>query len=48
MGESITEGTLVQWHKSKFSVILEIGDFVKRDEQIATIETDKVSQFHLD
>ncbi|KAJ3269426.1 2-oxoglutarate dehydrogenase complex E2 component [Terramyces sp. JEL0728] len=35
MGESITEGTLTQWHKK-------IGDFVKRDEQIATIETDKI------
>ncbi len=35
MGESITEGTLTQWHKK-------IGDFVKRDEQVATIETDKV------
>ena len=35
MGESITEGTLTQWHKK-------IGDIVKRDEQVATIETDKV------
>ncbi|KAJ3259075.1 2-oxoglutarate dehydrogenase complex E2 component [Boothiomyces macroporosus] len=35
MGESITEGTLTQWHKK-------IGDFVNRDEQIATIETDKI------
>ncbi|KAJ3274961.1 2-oxoglutarate dehydrogenase complex E2 component [Terramyces sp. JEL0728] len=35
MGESITEGTLTQWHKK-------IGDYVERDEQIATIETDKI------
>ncbi|KAJ3326338.1 2-oxoglutarate dehydrogenase complex E2 component [Boothiomyces sp. JEL0866] len=35
MGESITEGTLTQWHK-------QIGDYVERDEQIATIETDKI------
>ncbi|KAJ3365354.1 2-oxoglutarate dehydrogenase complex E2 component [Kappamyces sp. JEL0680] len=35
MGESITEGTLTQWHKK-------VGDWVDRDEQIATIETDKV------
>lgn len=35
MGESITEGTLTQWHKK-------IGDVVKRDEQVATIETDKI------
>jgi pyruvate/2-oxoglutarate dehydrogenase complex dihydrolipoamide acyltransferase (E2) component len=30
MGDSITEGTLVAWHKKK-------GDFVLKDEQIATI-----------
>lgn len=35
MAESITEGTLKQWAK-------QIGDFVERDEEIATIETDKV------
>ncbi|KAJ3262111.1 2-oxoglutarate dehydrogenase complex E2 component [Boothiomyces macroporosus] len=35
MGESITEGTLTQWHKK-------IGEYVERDEQIATIETDKI------
>ncbi|KAJ3092768.1 2-oxoglutarate dehydrogenase complex E2 component [Quaeritorhiza haematococci] len=35
MAESITEGTLSQWHK-------QVGEFVARDEQIATIETDKV------
>jgi hypothetical protein len=34
--ESITEGTLKQWSK-------QVGDFVKQDEEIATIETDKVS-----
>ena len=37
MGESITEGTLTQWFKK-------VGDSVKRDEQVATIETDKVNQ----
>ncbi|KAI8815064.1 hypothetical protein BJ742DRAFT_782220 [Cladochytrium replicatum] len=35
MAESITEGTLTQWHKK-------VGDYVERDELIATIETDKV------
>jgi hypothetical protein len=33
--ESITEGTLKQWSK-------QVGDFVNQDEEIATIETDKV------
>ncbi|KAF2001096.1 dihydrolipoyllysine-residue succinyltransferase component of 2-oxoglutarate dehydrogenase-like protein complex [Amniculicola lignicola CBS 123094] len=35
MAESITEGTLKQWSK-------QIGDFVEQDEEIATIETDKI------
>ncbi|KAJ3104427.1 2-oxoglutarate dehydrogenase complex E2 component [Physocladia obscura] len=35
MADSITEGTLTKWHKS-------IGEYVARDEPIATIETDKV------
>lgn len=35
MAESITEGTLKQWNKK-------VGDFVKADEEVATIETDKV------
>ncbi|KAJ3200359.1 2-oxoglutarate dehydrogenase complex E2 component [Dinochytrium kinnereticum] len=35
MADSITEGTLSKWHKK-------VGDFVARDEQVATIETDKV------
>ncbi|RKF74304.1 putative dihydrolipoyllysine-residue succinyltransferase component of 2-oxoglutarate dehydrogenase complex, mitochondrial [Golovinomyces cichoracearum] len=35
MAESISEGTLKQWSKS-------IGDFVEQDEEIATIETDKI------
>ncbi|KAI9804161.1 MAG: 2-oxoglutarate dehydrogenase complex E2 component [Sarcosagium campestre] len=35
MAESISEGTLKQWSKG-------IGDFVERDEEIATIETDKI------
>lgn len=36
MAESISEGTLKQFTKS-------IGDFVEQDEEIATIETDKVT-----
>lgn len=35
MGESITEGTLIKWHKKK-------GEFVKKDEIIYEISTDKV------
>lgn len=35
MGESIAEATVVKWHKH-------IGDFVKRDETILEISTDKV------
>ncbi|KAF2641341.1 dihydrolipoyllysine-residue succinyltransferase component of 2-oxoglutarate dehydrogenase-like protein complex [Massarina eburnea CBS 473.64] len=35
MAESITEGTLKQWSK-------QVGDFVEADEEIATIETDKI------
>lgn len=36
MAESISEGTLKQWSK-------QVGDYVELDEEIATIETDKVS-----
>ncbi|KAK2757836.1 2-oxoglutarate dehydrogenase complex E2 component [Arachnomyces sp. PD_36] len=35
MAESITEGTLKQFSK-------QVGDFVERDEELATIETDKI------
>lgn len=35
MAESITEGTLSQFSKK-------IGDFVEKDEELATIETDKI------
>lgn len=35
MAESISEGTLKQWSKS-------VGDHVEQDEEIATIETDKI------
>jgi 2-oxoglutarate dehydrogenase E2 component (dihydrolipoamide succinyltransferase) len=35
MAESITEGTLKQWSK-------QVGDIVEADEEIATIETDKI------
>lgn len=37
MAESISEGTLKQFNK-------QIGDFVEQDEEIATIETDKVGR----
>lgn len=36
MGESITSGTVSKWH-------VKIGDFVKADQVVAEIETDKVS-----
>lgn len=35
MAESITEGTLKQWQKK-------VGERVEQDEEVATIETDKV------
>lgn len=35
MAESISEGTLKQWSKK-------VGDSVEADEEIATIETDKI------
>jgi 2-oxoglutarate dehydrogenase E2 component (dihydrolipoamide succinyltransferase) len=35
MGESITEGTIVKWHKK-------VGDRVKKDETLLEISTDKV------
>ncbi|CAG8575633.1 9648_t:CDS:2, partial [Racocetra fulgida] len=35
LAESISEGTLAKWNKKT-------GDFVKQDEEIVTIETDKV------
>lgn len=35
MAESISEGTLKSWVKNK-------GDFVQQDEEVATIETDKI------
>ena len=51
MADSITQGTLASWEKSKepnfwwrfLILILEIGQFVKQDELIANIETDKVT-----
>lgn len=36
MAESISEGTLKSWLKQP-------GEFVNADEEVATIETDKVS-----
>ena len=39
MAESITEGTLKQWSK-------QVGQYVEQDEEIATIETDKVRGRH--
>ncbi len=41
MAESITEGTLKQWSK-------QVGDYVEQDEEIATIETDKVGLIQVD
>lgn len=41
MAESITEGTLKQWSK-------QVGDTVNQDDEIATIETDKVCCSMLD
>jgi len=35
MGESIVEGTIVEWHKN-------VGDAVERDEDVFTLSTDKV------
>ena len=35
MGESITEGTILEWHK-------EIGDSIEKDETLLEIGTDKV------
>lgn len=35
MGESITEGTIVRWHKK-------VGDMIKKDETLLEISTDKV------
>ncbi|RIA79524.1 hypothetical protein C1645_794186 [Glomus cerebriforme] len=35
LAESITEGNLLRWNKK-------VGDFVQQDEEVATIETDKV------
>ncbi|PKY43646.1 dihydrolipoamide succinyltransferase [Rhizophagus irregularis] len=47
LAESITEGTLSRWNKSniisgEFFLRYEVGDFVQQDEEVATIETDKV------
>ncbi|CAN0516753.1 unnamed protein product, partial [Ectocarpus sp. 12 AP-2014] len=36
LGDSISEGTVVEWRKS-------VGDEVSEDEVIAVVETDKVS-----
>jgi 2-oxoglutarate dehydrogenase E2 component (dihydrolipoamide succinyltransferase) len=36
MGDSITEGTVVSWEK-------DVGDFVKEDDVVVILETDKVS-----
>lgn len=40
MAESITEGTLKTWTKK-------VGDTVAQDEEVATIETDKVGRISL-
>src|SRR5437016_1448896 len=36
LGESVTEATLIKWHKND-------GDFVKTDEPICELETDKAN-----
>ena len=35
MGESVTEGTVLDWHK-------QVGDFVEQGETIVEVSTDKV------
>ena len=41
MGESIMEATILRWHKK-------VGDFVKMDETILDIATDRlIVKFHL-
>ena len=35
LSESVAEATLLSWHKQQ-------GDYVKRDENLIDIETDKV------
>src|ERR1700693_47422 len=34
-GESVTEGTILEWH-------VKVGDFIKADDTIVEISTDKV------
>ena len=34
-GESVTEGTILEWHAK-------VGEFIKRDDTIVEISTDKV------
>jgi 2-oxoglutarate dehydrogenase E2 component (dihydrolipoamide succinyltransferase) len=36
MGDSITEGTIVEWSKK-------VGEYVKADDVVASVETDKVT-----
>ena len=38
MAESISEGTLKTWKKK-------VGEYVEEDEEVASIETDKVRRF---
>jgi len=40
MAEAISEGTLKAWNK-------EVGETVAADEEVASIETDKVFPFYL-
>lgn len=40
MAESISEGTISQFNK-------QVGDYVEQDEEIVSIETDKVRQLDL-
>ena len=47
MADSITQGTLATWEKStdkrQSFIVLEVGEYVKQDETVANIETDKVT-----
>jgi 2-oxoglutarate dehydrogenase E2 component (dihydrolipoamide succinyltransferase) len=51
MADSITQGTLASWEKSTPAVaivshsscLIEVGEYVKQDETVASIETDKVT-----
>jgi pyruvate/2-oxoglutarate dehydrogenase complex dihydrolipoamide acyltransferase (E2) component len=46
LGDSISDATIIKLSKSKKyinNLILDVGDYVKTDEVIAEVETDKVN-----